>query len=91
MAQTIEELKSRHVWVIGTDMDADKDYRELEGDLALALVIGNEGKGISRLVRDKCDWTVNLAMKGQVSSLNASVASGVLMYEVFRKRSPLGD
>lgn len=90
MAQTIDELKARNVWVVGTDMDADKDYRELEGDLALALVIGNEGKGISRLVRDKCDWTVNLTMKGQVSSLNASVACGILMYEVFRKRNPLG-
>lgn len=90
MAQTIEELKSRNVWVVGTEMEADKDYRELEGDIAIALVIGNEGKGISRLVLDKCDWTVNLSMKGQVSSLNASVACGVLMYEILRKRHPLG-
>lgn len=90
MAQTIEELKSRHVWVVGTEMEASEDYRELEGDLAIALVIGNEGKGISRLVLEKCDWTVKLPMKGQVSSLNASVASSILMYEVYRKRDPLG-
>lgn len=90
MAKTIEELKSRHVWVVGTEMEASEDYRELEGDLAIALVIGNEGKGISRLVLEKCDWTVKLPMKGQVSSLNASVASGILMYEVYRKRDPLG-
>lgn len=89
MAQTIEELKSRHVWVVGTEMEANEDYRELEGDLAIALVIGNEGKGISRLVLEKCDWTVKLPMKGQVSSLNASVASSILMYEVYRKRDPL--
>lgn len=91
MAQTIEELKSRHVWVVGTDMEASQDYRKLEGDIALALVIGNEGKGMSRLVREKCDWTIRLAMRGQVSSLNASVAASLLMYEVFRKRHPLGD
>ncbi|MBU5594695.1 23S rRNA (guanosine(2251)-2'-O)-methyltransferase RlmB [Amphibacillus sp. MSJ-3] len=91
MAKTIEELKARHVWVVGTEMNASQDYRKLEGDLALALVIGNEGKGISRLVREKCDWTIKLAMGGQVSSLNASVAASVLMYEVYRKRHPLGD
>ncbi|WP_440897213.1 23S rRNA (guanosine(2251)-2'-O)-methyltransferase RlmB [Amphibacillus sp. Q70] len=91
MAQTIEELKSRHVWVVGTEMEASQDYRKLDGDIALALVIGNEGKGMSRLVREKCDWTIQLAMRGQVSSLNASVAASILMYEVFRKRHPLGD
>lgn len=91
MAQTIEELKSRNVWIVGTEMNADEDYRQLEGDMAIALVIGNEGKGISRLVKEKCDWTVQLPMSGNISSLNASVASALLMYEVFRKRNPLGD
>lgn len=91
MARTIEELKSRHVWVVGTEMDADQDYRKLEGDSAIALVIGNEGKGMSRLVKEKCDWTVELPMKGNISSLNASVASSLLMYEIFRKRNPLGE
>lgn len=91
IAKTIDELKERHVWVVGTEAEADKDYRELEGDLPLALVIGNEGKGMSRLVREKCDWTVKLGMKGSVSSLNASVAGSLLMYEIFRKRNPLGE
>ncbi|WP_067842538.1 23S rRNA (guanosine(2251)-2'-O)-methyltransferase RlmB [Amphibacillus sediminis] len=91
MAQTIDQLKKRHVWIIGTEAEGNQDYREIEGTLPLALVIGNEGKGMSRLVREKCDWTVRLAMKGNVSSLNASVAASLLMYEVFRKRAPLGE
>lgn len=89
IAQTIEELKERHVWVVGTEAEASKDYRELEGNLPIALVIGNEGKGISRLVKEKCDWTIRLSMLGQVTSLNASVAASLLMYEIFRKRHPL--
>ncbi|SEO76977.1 23S rRNA (guanosine2251-2'-O)-methyltransferase [Amphibacillus marinus] len=91
MAQTVDFLKSQRVWVVGTEAEATQDYRELEGDLPIAIVIGNEGKGISRLVREKCDWTVSLAMKGHVSSLNASVAASLLMYEVYRKRHLLGD
>ncbi|GAA5417638.1 putative TrmH family tRNA/rRNA methyltransferase [Paraliobacillus ryukyuensis] len=91
IAQTIEELKERHVWVVGTEAEGTEDYRVLEGTLPLALVIGNEGKGISKLVKDKCDWTVRLAMAGKVSSLNASVAASILMYEVYRKRHPVGD
>ncbi|WP_017473687.1 23S rRNA (guanosine(2251)-2'-O)-methyltransferase RlmB [Amphibacillus jilinensis] len=91
MVQTIEHLKERRVWVVGTEAEGSQDYRELEGHLPLALVIGNEGKGISRLVREKCDWTIRLAMKGQVSSLNASVAASLLMYEVYRKRHAIGE
>lgn len=91
ISQTIDELKERHVWIVGTEAEATEDYRSLEGTLPLALVIGNEGKGMSRLVRKKCDWTVRLAMTGNVSSLNASVAASILMYEVFRKRNPIGE
>ena len=91
IAQTIDELKDRNVWVVGTEAGGSEDYRALDGDIPLALVIGNEGKGMSRLVKEKCDWTVRLAMKGKVSSLNASVAAGLLMYEVYRKRHPLGE
>ncbi|MFD2210194.1 23S rRNA (guanosine(2251)-2'-O)-methyltransferase RlmB [Virgibacillus halophilus] len=91
ISQTIEELKANNVWVVGTAADAKEDYRELEGTLPLALVIGNEGKGISQLVKKKCDWHVSLPMRGQVSSLNASVACSLLLYEVFRKRNPLGE
>lgn len=91
IADTIEELKSRHVWVVGSSSDGSEDYRSLDGSTPIALVIGNEGKGIGRLVKEKCDWTVSLPMTGQVSSLNASVASSLLLYEVYRKRHPLGE
>ncbi|MGP4109045.1 23S rRNA (guanosine(2251)-2'-O)-methyltransferase RlmB [Virgibacillus sp. L01] len=91
IANTIDELKQRYVWVVGTAADGTEDYRELDGDISIAVVIGNEGKGISRLVKDKCDWTVSLPMTGHVSSLNASVACSLLLYEIYRKRFPLGD
>ena len=91
IANTIEELKERNVWVVGTEGNATEDYRMLDGTMPLALVIGNEGKGISRLVQKKCDWTVSLPMSGNVSSLNASVACSLLLYEVYRKRFPLGN
>lgn len=86
---TIQELKERNVWVVGTEENGTEDYRSLAGELPIALVIGNEGKGMSRLVREKCDWTVRLPMKGKVSSLNASVACSLLLYEIYRKRYPL--
>lgn len=90
IADIIDELKSRNLWIVGTDADGVEDYRSLDGETPLALVIGSEGKGMSRLVKKKCDWTVTLPMNGQVSSLNASVASSLLMYEIFRKRHPYG-
>ncbi|MBO8157447.1 MAG: 23S rRNA (guanosine(2251)-2'-O)-methyltransferase RlmB [Bacillaceae bacterium] len=91
VARTIDELKERNVWIVGTDARGEEDYREIKGDLPIAFVIGSEGKGISRLVKEKCDWLIRLPMKGKVSSLNASVAASLLMYEVFRKRHPLGE
>lgn len=90
ITNTIEELKERNVWVVGTDANATEDYRLLDGNIAIALVIGNEGKGMSRLVKEKCDWTVHLPMKGKIPSLNASVACSLLLYEIFRKRYPIG-
>lgn len=91
IAKTIDELKSKNVWIVGTEAEGTEDFRELDGSIAVGLVIGNEGKGMSRLVREKCDWTVRLPMAGSVSSLNASVAAGLLMYEIYRKRNPLGE
>jgi 23S rRNA (guanosine2251-2'-O)-methyltransferase len=91
IARTIDELKENNIWVVGTDASGEEDYRELKGDLAIAIVIGSEGKGMSRLVREKCDWLVRMPMKGKVTSLNASVAASLLLYEVFRKRYPLGE
>lgn len=85
IARTIDELKERGVWIYGADMDGT-DFRKCNFSGACALVIGNEGKGISRLVREKCDVIVSLPMKGRISSLNASVAAGILLYEAMKDR-----
>jgi len=87
IAQTIEELKEAGVWVAGTDVSAAQDVYKASFKLPIALVIGNEGKGVGRLIKEKCDFLVKLPMSGHVNSLNASVAAGVLMYEVVRQRS----
>ncbi|NLM13096.1 MAG: 23S rRNA (guanosine(2251)-2'-O)-methyltransferase RlmB [Epulopiscium sp.] len=85
IARTIEELKSRGIWIACADMDGENMYQtDLKG--AIALVIGNEGEGVSRIVKEKCDFIVKIPMYGQITSLNASVAAGVLMYEVVRQK-----
>lgn len=72
MARTIDELKERGIWIAGTDAKGKDDYRRLDGTLPLGLVIGSEGKGMGRLIRDKCDFLIHLPMIGKVTSLNAS-------------------
>jgi 23S rRNA (guanosine2251-2'-O)-methyltransferase len=89
MARTIDELKERGVWIAGTDAAGKADYRQFDGTMPLGLVIGSEGKGMGRLIKEKCDFLINLPMAGKVTSLNASVAAALLMYEVYRKRHPL--
>lgn len=89
LAQTVDELKKRNVWIAGTDAKAKADYRVMDATLPLAIIIGSEGKGMSRLLRDKCDFLYYLPMRGHVTSLNASVAASILMYEMMRKRLPL--
>ncbi|MED4402140.1 23S rRNA (guanosine(2251)-2'-O)-methyltransferase RlmB [Metabacillus fastidiosus] len=91
LARTIDDLKEKGVWIVGTDAKGADDYRNLDGKMPLALVIGSEGKGIGRLIKEKCDFLVKMPMVGHVTSLNASVASSLLMYEVYRKRHPLGE
>lgn len=91
LARTISELKERGVWIFGTDAKGSQDYRTMDGEIPLALVIGSEGKGMSRLIRDNCDFLVHLPMVGHVTSLNASVAASLLIYEVYRKRHPQGE
>ena len=86
LAQTVDELKDRGVWIAGTDAKGSADYRKMDATLPLALIIGSEGKGMSRLLKEKCDFLYNLPMVGHVTSLNASVAAALLMYEVYRKR-----
>src|SRR5690625_7501171 len=81
IARTIEALKKNYIWVVGTDAQGTDDYRILDGETAIALVIGSEGRGISRLVKENCDRTVSLPLTGAVSVLNAFVTSCLLMYE----------
>lgn len=88
IASVIEDLKKRGVWIVGADMDGEEMYKiDLKG--ALCIVIGNEGEGLGRLVREKCDFIASIPMCGQINSLNASVAAGVLMYEALRQRKTL--
>ena len=89
LSRTIEDLKERGVWIAGTDAKGSQDYRLMDGTMPLGIVIGSEGKGISRVIKEKCDFLYHLPMVGHVTSLNASVAASLLMYEVYRKRYPL--
>ena len=86
ITQTIKQLKEAGVWIVGTEMGAPL-YFEANLTGSIAVVIGNEGDGISRLVKETCDFMVSLPMLGVVSSLNASVAAGVVMYEVLKQRT----
>ncbi len=91
LTQTIEELKDNGYWVVGTEAENATDYREMDAAMPLAIVIGSEGQGMSRLVKDKCDFYIKIPMVGHVNSLNASVAASLMMYEVYRKRHQIGD
>ncbi len=85
IAQTIEALKEKGMWFVCADMDGETMYDvDLTG--SIGLVIGNEGKGVSRLVKEKCDFVASIPMSGDIDSLNASVATGVLAYEIVRQR-----
>lgn len=85
ISNTIEDLKKKGLWVYGADMDGQDYYFNTKFDGSIALVIGNEGKGISRLVKEKCDFLVKIPMVGKISSLNASTSAAILIYEVVRQ------
>lgn len=89
LSQTVEDLKKRGLWIAGTDAKGSSDYRRMDAKLPLAIIIGSEGKGMSRLLKEKCDFLYHMPMVGQVTSLNASVAAAILMYEVLRNRQPV--
>jgi len=86
MNDTIRKLKDMNIWVVGADGNATKNFFEYDFRQPVALVIGNEGKGIRRLVKENCDELVKIPMAGKMSSLNASVASAILLFEVARQR-----
>lgn len=83
---TIKILKENDIWICGTDMEAENNYYNQDLKGPIAIVIGSEGQGISRLVKENCDFLVRIDMKGKISSLNASVSAGIIMYEVLRQR-----
>lgn len=84
--ETIKYLKDNDIWVCGTDMDAKNYYYNEKFDGPIAIVIGSEGFGMSRLVKENCDFLVKIPMKGKITSLNASVSAGIVMYEVVKQR-----
>lgn len=86
LVNAIERLKEVGFWVVGTSLENSVDYREIDYSGKIALVIGNEGKGISDLVSKKCDFLAKIPMYGETNSLNASVAAGIMIYEVIRNR-----
>ena len=86
ISKTIDELKKCGVWVTGADMSGESDLFSADLSGAIAIVVGAEGKGISRLVKEKCDFMVRIPMCGEINSLNASVAAALMMYEVMRRR-----
>lgn len=87
ISNAIEKLKENGLWVYGADMKGEDNYYNMNLKGPIAIVVGNEGKGISRIVKEKCDVLVKIPMKGKVSSLNASVATSLMIYEVVRQRS----
>ena len=91
IARTISELQQKGVWVIGGDERAEQLYYNIDYRGAIAIVIGNEGKGISRLAKEKCDFLVSIPSKGEISSLNASVAAAALMLEAAKQRQVIGN
>lgn len=87
LAQTIELLKKRGLWIVGTDVATNQTIYDADLCMPIAIVIGNEGKGVGRLVKEKCDFLLRLPMHGNINSLNASVAAALFMYEAVRQRS----
>ena len=86
IARALEELKDAGVWTVGLAGDASKRYDQIDYTLPTALVVGAEGAGLRRLVRERCDWLVSIPMQGHVQSLNVSVATGVVLFEAVRQR-----
>jgi len=89
LTQTLKDLKKQGYWIFGADMENASDYRQVDYNTPMVLVIGSEGFGISRLVKQECDYCISLPMVGKISSLNASVATAVLLYQVYSQRFPV--
>ena len=86
LADTIRNLKEGGLWIIGTDMDTEVSYANQDYTGDIAIVIGSEGFGMSKIVKDNCDFLIKIPMKGKITSLNASVSAGIVMYEALKQR-----
>lgn len=89
--RTVDRLKKAGIWFVGTDANESQDYRAVDVTMPVCIVIGSEGRGMSRLIREACDFRVHLPMVGHITSLNASVAAALLMYEVYNQRHPVSN
>lgn len=87
LANTIDELKKEGFWIVGSYLGNSEPYTEIDYKIPIALIVGNEEKGIRKLTADKCDFLVHIPMKGKIQSLNVSVATGILLFEILRQRS----
>ena len=87
LVRLIEELKERGIWVVGVEGGTQASYTNTDFNVPLAIVVGSEGKGVRRLVRENCDAIVSIPMRGHINSLNVSVATGIVLFEVLRQRS----
>ena len=87
LAQTIDELKQKGFWIVGSYLEGAKNYTKVDYKVPIAVIVVNEEKGIRKLTADKCDHLVRIPMKGKIQSLNVSVATGVLLFEILRQRS----
>ena len=87
--RAVARLKKAGIWFVGTDASESEDYRAVDVTMPVCVVIGSEGRGMSRMIREACDFKVHLPMVGKITSLNASVAAALLMYEVYHQRHPI--
>ncbi|GMU96316.1 23S rRNA (guanosine(2251)-2'-O)-methyltransferase RlmB [Ignavibacterium album] len=87
LANAIDELKKEGFWIVGSFLGKSKPYTEIDYKMPLALIVGNEEKGIRKLTADKCDFLVHIPMKGKIQSLNVSVATGIILFEILRQRN----
>jgi len=90
VARAVEELKDAGVWTVGLAGDGSKRYDQIDFTVPTAIVVGAEGTGLRRLVRERCDWLVSIPMHGHVQSLNVSVAAGIALFEAVRQRGGTG-
>lgn len=89
LARTIDELKEKGIWIVGTSSNAEKTIEQIDVNVPLALILGNEGEGMRRLTSAKCDFLVKIPLYGKIESLNVSVAGGILMWEIKKRRRSL--